>query len=124
MPGYVAKALKQFQHTAPKSKQDAPFPSARIIYGAKKQYATESSKAPLLDKTEKKFIQKVCGKFLFLGRAVDSTLLCPISAIASQSSKPTKDRHDGTNNAIIGLFSLTGRGSPHIQCKRNDIGST
>ena len=36
-------------------------------------------------------IQKVCGKFLFLGRAVDSTLLCPISAIASQSSKPTKD---------------------------------
>jgi hypothetical protein len=44
-----------------------------------------------LDKTEKKFIQKVCGKFLFLGRAVDSTLLCPISAIASQSSKPTKD---------------------------------
>jgi hypothetical protein len=32
-----------------------------------------------------------CGKFLFLGRAVDSTLLCPISAIASQSSKPTED---------------------------------
>ncbi len=31
------------------------------------------------------------GKFLFLGRAVDSTLLCPISAIASQSAHPTKD---------------------------------
>ena len=33
----------------------------------------------------------MCGKFLFLGRAVDSTLLCPISAIASQSATPTED---------------------------------
>jgi hypothetical protein len=39
----------------------------------------------------KKFIQQVCCKFLFLGRAVDSTLLRPISAIALQSAHPTKD---------------------------------
>jgi hypothetical protein len=45
----------------------------------------------LLDKKGKRFIQQVCGKFLFLGRAVDSTLLCPISAIASQAAKPTED---------------------------------
>eukprot|EP00804_Cyclotella_cryptica_P010027 CCRYP_015427-RA/>CCRYP_015427-RA protein AED:0.40 eAED:0.40 QI:0/0/0/1/0/0/3/0/241 len=35
-------------------------------------------------KLSKNFIQLVCGKFLFLGRVVDPTLLCPISAIASQ----------------------------------------
>ena len=91
MPGYVAKALKQFQHDKPNKKQDAPFPCARINYGAKKQYATQKSQAPALDKKGKKFIQQVCGKFLFLGRAVDSTLLCPISAIASQSATPTED---------------------------------
>ncbi len=51
----------------------------------------QESKAPLLDNKAKQFIQQVCGKFFFLGRAVDSTLLCPISAIAPQSSKPTKD---------------------------------
>jgi hypothetical protein len=45
----------------------------------------------LLDDKAKRFIQQVCGKFLFLGGAVDSTLLCPISAIASQSSNPTTD---------------------------------
>jgi hypothetical protein len=90
MPNYVKKALKQFQHTL-KKKQHQPFPSAKIIYGAKKQYATEQSTAPLLDKEGKKFIQKVCGKFLFLGRAVDRTLLCPISAIAAQSAAPTED---------------------------------
>ena len=91
MPGYVKKALKQFQHPPPATKQHAPFQCARINYGAKKQYATQSSTAPPLDKKGKKYIQQVCGKFLFLGRAVDPTLLCPISAIASQSAKPTED---------------------------------
>ena len=91
MPGYVKKALKQFQHPPPTAKQHAPFQCARINYGAKKQYATQSSTEPPLDKKGKKYIQQVCGKFLFLGRAVDPTLLCPISAIASQSAKPTKD---------------------------------
>ncbi len=51
----------------------------------------QESNAPLLDDKAKQFIQQVCGKFSFLGRAVDSTLLCLISAIASQPSKPTKD---------------------------------
>jgi hypothetical protein len=87
----VQKALKQFQHKAGKL-QNAPYQSAPIQYGAKKQYATQELKASLLDKA-KQFIQQVCGKFLFLGRAVDSTstLLCPISTIALQSSKPTED---------------------------------
>jgi hypothetical protein len=84
MPNYVKKALKQFQHKVRKL-QHAPYPSAPIQYGAKKQYATQKSSAPLVDAKTKKFIQQACGKFLFLGRAVDSTLLCPISAIASQS---------------------------------------
>jgi hypothetical protein len=90
MPNYVQKVLKLFQHIAGKL-QHAPYQSAPIEYGAKKQYATQESKAPLLDAKAKRFIQQVYGRFLFLGRAVDSTLLCPISAIASQSSKPTED---------------------------------
>jgi hypothetical protein len=95
IPGYVKKALKQFNHTVRK-KQDQPYPSETIIYGAKKQYAKQPSTAKLLDKDGKKFIQQVCGKFLFLGRAVDSTLLCPISAIASQSATPTEETMEQT----------------------------
>ncbi len=68
-----------------------PYQSAPIQYGRKKQYATQESKAPLLDNKAKQFIQQVCGKFLFLARTVDNTLLCPISTIALQSSKPTED---------------------------------
>ena len=67
MPGYIAKALKVFQHEI-RTKQDQPFPSAPIQYGAKMQYAKERSTAPLLDAKGKKFIQQVRGKFLFLGR--------------------------------------------------------
>ena len=100
MPGYVQKALKQFQHESTKKKQHAPFPCARINYGAKKQYATQHSTAPLLDKKGKKYIQQVCGKFLFLGRAVDPTLLCPISAIASQSAAPTEDTMKHTKQLL------------------------
>jgi hypothetical protein len=90
MPGYVKKALIQFGHKL-KNKQNQPFPHTPIKYGAKKQYAKEQTKSPPLDAKGKKFIQQVCGKFLFLGRAVDSTILTPISAIASQSANPTED---------------------------------
>ncbi len=50
-----------------------------------------SLRAPPLNANDKKFIQQVCGKLLFLGRAVDSTILCPVSAIATQLSQPTEE---------------------------------
>ena len=40
-----------------KEKQNQTYPSVPIIYGAKKQYATQPSSAPLLEKKGKKFIQ-------------------------------------------------------------------
>ena len=58
---------------------------------SQKTILNAASKAPLLDDKAKQFIQQVCSKLLFLGRAVNSTLLCPISTITSQSSKPTMD---------------------------------
>ena len=99
MPNYVTNALKQLKHEI-KRKKDATYPAAPIKYGAKKQYATQHSTAPPLDKKGKRFIQQLCGKFLFLGRAVDSTLLCPVSAIASQSSNPTEDTPEQTKQFL------------------------
>ena len=93
MPGYVAKALKQFQHKQPSDQQHALKP---IKDGAKNQYTAPTSTAPLMDKRGKSFIQQVCGKFLFIGRAINSTLLSPISALALQSTKPTQDTMDQT----------------------------
>jgi hypothetical protein len=100
MHGYIKKALKQFKHERRKL-QHQPYPSAIIKYGEKTQYATAQSTSPQLDKHGKKFIQQVCGKFLFWGRAVDSTLLCPISAIALQAAKPTKDTMEQTLQLLV-----------------------
>jgi hypothetical protein len=71
--------------------QHAPFSSAPKKNCTKTQYAKVHSPSPLLDKTGKKFIQQVYGKFLFLGCAVDPTLLCPISTITSQLANSTTE---------------------------------
>eukprot|EP00804_Cyclotella_cryptica_P019453 CCRYP_006629-RA/>CCRYP_006629-RA protein AED:0.22 eAED:0.22 QI:0/0/0/1/0.33/0.25/4/0/510 len=99
MPGYKDKTLKQFQHLSTET-QHSPFQCKPIKYGAKKQFAVMSSTAAPLNKADKKFIQQVCGKFLYLARAVDPTLLCPISTIASQSANPTTDTMEQTKQLL------------------------
>ena len=99
MPGYIKAAMLQFQHKL-RRKRQSPFQSTPIQYGAKTQYATTASTAAPVDAKTKKYIQQVCGKFLFLGRAIDSTLLCPISAIASQSAAPTEDTLEQANDLL------------------------
>jgi hypothetical protein len=127
MPGYKDKALKQFQHHKPSTPQHSPFQCAQIQYGAKKQYALQESTAKPLDKNDKKFIQKVCGKFLFLARAVDPTLLCPISAIASQSATPTTDTMQQTKQLLDYIASqedavITYNASDMILATHSDAG--
>jgi hypothetical protein len=99
MPNYAKKALQLFQHKVQKE-QHAPHPCTPVVYGAKVQYAKQAAKSPAVNAKTKKFIQQVCGKFLFLGRAVDSTLLCPISAIASQSANPTEETLELTHHLL------------------------
>jgi hypothetical protein len=65
MPGYVRKALKQFQHILRK-KQNQPFPHNPIKYGAKKQYATEASKAHQQLKKRKSSFNKSAASFYFM----------------------------------------------------------
>ena len=90
MPTYVNKALQRFQHPPPMKPQNQPHPSVKKTYGAKVQYANPPDEAPALDKAGKKFIQEVMGVFLFLARAVDGTMLTPLSALASEQANPTE----------------------------------
>ena len=90
MPGYVANALHRFQHPPPRIPQDQPHPHVQKNYGAKVQHAKEPDDAPPLDKAGKKFIQEVTGVFLFHARAVDATMLTPLSALASEQAAPTE----------------------------------
>ena len=59
-------------------------------YGAKTQYAVGPDGTALLDKDGKKFVQQVTGIFLYYARAVDSTMLVALSALASEQASPTQ----------------------------------
>ena len=105
MPGYIKAALQQFGHPMPTKRQDSPYPYTPPKYGQKVQYATKADDAPLLNETDKRFIQRVCGKFLYYGRAVDNTILVAISAIAARQANPTADTMAKTKQLLDYLAS-------------------
>ena len=91
MPAYIENAPKRFQHPPPVVPQNQPHPHVHKTYGAKVQHAMAPDNTVRLDKLGKKFIQEVTGVFLFLARAVDSTMLTPLSALASKQAAPTEN---------------------------------
>ena len=90
MPSYINNTLHRFNHMRSKRLQNQPHKYAPPNYGAKVQYAKPEDNLPL-SRDDKTFIQQVTGVFLFLGRAVDSTLLMPLSAIASEQANPMEE---------------------------------
>ena len=101
MPGYSSEALQRFRHGATFNKQDQPHDHSIPMYGATIQYAKKLDESPKLNKQDKQFIQQVTGTFLYYARAVDSTMLVALSAIASQQSDPTEETMRKTE--IFGL---------------------
>ena len=89
MNPYREKALRQFDNLIPSKKQDSPHPHVPPKYGNTEQFA-EYDTSPEVGPAEAKYVQKVNGKWLWYGRAVDGTLLTALSALAAQQSKPTE----------------------------------
>ena len=83
-------ALIRFKHRTPKRKQDQPYQQVVPNYGTKIQYAVGPDGTALINKDGKKFIQQVTGTFLYYARAVDSTTLVSLSALASKQASPTQ----------------------------------
>ena len=79
MPEYVSKVLAHFKHPVPLKPQHQPYPHIKPNYGAIAQYTTAINTPPPLNKADKKFIQEVCGIFLFPTRGVDGGLLPPLT---------------------------------------------
>jgi hypothetical protein len=91
MPGYLPKALTRFKHPIPTKPQDQPYPHVKPNYGAKTQHTAAEDTSPPLDKEGKRFIQEVCGTFLFYARGIDGGILPALSALASQQARPTEN---------------------------------
>ena len=91
MPEYVERSLARFGHSIPDKPQHQPHLHTIPTYGATVQYAKPKDTSRKLSPQEKKFIQEVIGVFLYYGRAVNSTMLTALSAIASAQAEPTED---------------------------------
>ncbi|KAL7476295.1 hypothetical protein ACHAW6_003413, partial [Cyclotella cf. meneghiniana] len=67
MKPYLDKLLRQFNNVVPTKHQDSPFPHVEPRYGAKVQFAKYNQSKPV-GEAEKKHIQKVNRKCIFLSR--------------------------------------------------------
>jgi hypothetical protein len=86
MPGCIKDALHKFQHPLPKRPQYAPHNWTVLAYGQRIQYAPPPDVAPPATAAEITRVQAIVGTLLYNARAVDPTLLVPLSALASQLS--------------------------------------
>jgi hypothetical protein len=89
MPGYIKDALNKFQHPLPKRPQYAPHNWTVPAYGQRIQYAPLPDAAPPATAAEITRAEAIVGTLLYNARAVDPTLLVPLSALASQLSTTT-----------------------------------
>eukprot|EP00804_Cyclotella_cryptica_P018370 CCRYP_015487-RA/>CCRYP_015487-RA protein AED:0.13 eAED:0.11 QI:0/0/0/1/0/0.5/2/0/1281 len=99
MKPYLLKALRQFDNLVPRKKQDSPYPHVPPKYGLKQQFA-EYDSSPDVGKDKQKEIQTITGKFLWYARAVDNTMLAPLSELAAQQSKPTENTVTNTKQFL------------------------
>jgi hypothetical protein len=89
MPGYIHDALHKFQHPMPKRPQYAPHNWTVPAYGQRIQYSPLPDATPPATSAEITRAQAIVGTLLYNARAVDPTLLVPLSALASQVSTAT-----------------------------------
>jgi Reverse transcriptase (RNA-dependent DNA polymerase) len=90
MPGYVEKALKEFQKEAPMRPEHQPYRSKEITYGIQTQLTDPIDLSEPLDSAGVLRLQRITGTFLYYARAVDPTMLVTLSALASYQSKATE----------------------------------
>jgi hypothetical protein len=87
---YTMKNLKKYNHEKPRKPTDCPYIPYPKKYGASSQEVTPEDTSAPLDKEGLKFVQQVVGSFLYLGRALDNTILMGLNAIANEQSNPTE----------------------------------
>jgi hypothetical protein len=83
MPGYVARALKRFQHPVICKPQYAPALWQPPSYGTGQQNTPPPDTSMPLSAPEHLQLQQIVGVFLYYARAVDSTMLVALNSLAA-----------------------------------------
>ena len=90
MIGHVTKLRQQFNHKMPSSPVHSPYRAPKKMCDKAEQDTIKEDKSPKLDAEEVNIVQQVVGVCLYYGRAVDSTILLPLSTIVGEQTRATK----------------------------------
>jgi hypothetical protein len=90
LPGYIKAAPHKYQHHAPTRPEHAPHGWNPPIYGAKTQFVSDPTPSAALSDKDVNKLQQLTGTLLYYARAVDPTLIMPISVLASEQSNATE----------------------------------
>jgi hypothetical protein len=91
MPGYVEKALQQFQHNKPRKPEHAPHKHVEPQYGAAIQYAEPTDTSPPLTAAGITLLQQVIGTFLYYARAIDITMMVALGTLGAAQAHGTEE---------------------------------
>jgi len=89
MDGYIEKALHQFQHKLPAQHHFAPSSHTVPAYGARVQLA-KVDRSPPMTPTQTKYLEQVCGKFLYIARTLDDSTMHAINDLSSNKNTATQ----------------------------------
>jgi hypothetical protein len=100
MPGYVSRALTEFNFTPSKKPEHQPHRHQPPQYGVKTQLTAPIDNSALLNKEENLRLQQITGKFQYYSRAVDPTMNVALSTLASQQTCGTKLTEIDSNKCL------------------------
>jgi hypothetical protein len=106
MPGYIAAALKRFQHPHPTRPHHSPHHWDKPNYGACAQFTDAEDTTQPLDSAGTLRLQEVVGTFLYYARALDHTMLVALGTLAAAQA-------DGTQATMKALTHLLNYAATH-----------
>jgi hypothetical protein len=102
MPGYVAKALQQFDIQAPNRQQHSPYEWVEPTYGQHVQLIPPADITKPLVVAGTTCLQEIIGVLLYYGCTIDNTILVALRSLAAAQTKGTL----ATTKAAIHLLNF------------------
>ena len=91
MDGYILELRNKYGHITPKKPQYSPHKHQPIDYGDTQKIVQPTETCPPLNDKGIKRFQGIVGSLLYVGRAVNKTLLVSLSAIGDQQASSTEE---------------------------------
>jgi len=100
MPGYVRKALLQFQHKQPAKAQHAPARYEAPVYGSRAPQMTNIDSSPPFSLPDSKRLEKINGTFLYYSRTIDDTMAHTLNRLSTKTKSGTLKTNEEVNQFL------------------------